>query len=394
MHRARLFFAGLAFFLAAAAFAVAVLVADDATPVPFARICLWTNLFFLWPAIRALWMRNAAPGYTYPAAWAEAGVFAVTFFASVIHHGCDSNATVRDALRFDTLWLLLIGAATMVTAVTVLMATWRRPADWTWQDARPSWCIGGAAVLAAAALAVGFGMAMAAASAEQLDGCLWPHPPLPDAGYTGTTAPALAKLWGVVDFVTAFAALVLAAIWLLQLTDTLTLAVFWLLAVLLLALKLMSSYVPGGLGEAAPMVGVAVAAALFLCCQLVVCCTYPEPVVQQLLARYDGWDLALAAVVSVVAVGLFLFDNTPPVHGAWHALGAAALYLVLESLYRDRSQHSWWFVAGGLTLGVAALLRQPPADAAAWILVVVAAVILVVVAAFRLAAPIPRGPPV
>lgn len=308
-----------------------------------ARLCQWSNAFFLLPVARALTFASQQPRrgrraaeVVFPAAWGAAGVYFLTFAASTVHHGCLPQQALRSDLAAETLILLWLG---VVLVIAVVFATTSQSARRV-PDARPGWVAGGLAVaLAGSVLLLMFGLF--AVARGRMDGCLWPHESGSDAlaAYNATTAPALARVWDIVDFVTAFSALVMAVLFVLQITDTLALGLFWAFAVLLIVLQLYRSFVPGGPGQGTIIAVVAVAGALFAACQLVVCCSYPPVLVANLLRRYDVVDLAASLLIGAAAITIFLVDNVPVMHSLWHVLGAAALYFTIESRYGG----SWLF---------------------------------------------------
>lgn len=334
---------------AALLIAIAATGGAGASAVAKARLCQWSNAFFLLPVVRALTFTKSrgdgdggggGGGPAYPAAWGAAGVFFMTFAASVLHHGCLADEQVRDAVAAETVWLLWLGVAVVLATVAVTARHWLATAA----AARPAWIAAGLVVAAAASVVV-LALALAAVGRGRMDGCLWPHARTGPAAaaYAADVAPALATVWDVVDFVTAFSALVMAALFLMQVTDTLALGLFWTFAVLLTALQLYRTLLPpgsgGGIGQGTIIAVVAAAGGLVAACQLAVCCSYPPALVRRLCRNYDVADVLATALVGAAAITIFLADNVPVMHSVWHVLGATALYFAIESRYRD----SWLF---------------------------------------------------
>jgi len=319
--------------------ALGLVLAIDQSPLTLARMCLWSNAFFLFPVFRAFLFAGGpgVRGYSFPAAWGEALVFLTTYAVSTVHHGCVPDDGTRLAVAADTAWMLLLGGCVALAAALYVAAAWLMRDKAT----RAHCIVVVLGVLAFAGLVTGFGLMLFWIGQQRMDGCLWLHDPLPDAAYTGPggTAAALVDVWDSADFVTAFSALLIAVLFLLQLSDTLVMGVFWAMAVLLVVMQLMRRLLPTGTGptQTDAITAVAVVGGTFLACQLLVCCTYDRRQRSTVLQRYDWLDFWAGLLLGLVAVLLFVLDNTSAVHSLWHALGALALYLSLEALYRRQS---------------------------------------------------------
>ena len=342
----------------AVAFAVAFL--PGGTDTGLARWCLWTNIFFLWPAVRALLFPTAAPTrVSFPAAWGEAAVFFVTFTVSTFHHGCLNTTAVREAVAAETYWLLFIGALAALVSVIFVGRAWLTSVryecreqestqflhvdehvppprecqqDAHWRD-RAWMCLGVGWMAAFGLVLAGFIVAMVR-TPDELDGCAWPHA-AGDPAYDATVVPELVRIWGGVDFVTAISAIAIGVLWLLQTTDTLNLAAFWTFAV---ALAIVQLYHFAGLVGTGTVLAVAgVVGGAFLCCQIIVCCSYPAPFVAELWKQYDLIDGVAALLAGGASLFLFFDMNGGIGHGFWHIFGGLFLYFLVESLYRKRS---------------------------------------------------------
>ena len=345
--------AAVAYVVLATSFAIAFLPGD--TDEGLVRWCLWTNIFFLWPTVRALLFATATPErVSFPAAWGEAAIFFVTFTVSTLHHGCLNSTPLRQAVAAETYWLLFLGTIAALLAIARVGYAWltavrydcrdgvgkfavrtgpdRCPRDANWRD-RAWGCLIGAWVVAFALIVAAFVVALVR-TPDTLDGCAFPHA-AGDAVYEGTTAVELARIWGGVDFVTAVSALAIGILWLLQTTDTLNLAMFWVFAVVVTMAQLYRF--AGLVAESAVLVAAAIVGGAFLLCQCVVCCSYPTPVVGEFWGRYDKVDAVLALLVGAAALFLFFGLNSATGHGWWHVFGGLALYFIVESLYRKRS---------------------------------------------------------
>lgn len=299
-----------------------------------ARLSLWSNLFYLWPTVRALLLRSGLPAaYTYPAAWGEATVFFVTFTVSTFHHGCHDNMAIRMKLAAETYWVLWIGV--MAALIAVAYTTWRWQRRAKWLASSIAWILVPLMALIVASIVV-LALLLHNVSDKELDGCAWPHA-AGDATYNAVDVVELVAIWSNVDYVTAFSALIIAILFIMQLTGTMMLALLWLFAVLLLVLRLFSEYLTNGPTQANIFATLLAGGALFAACQCAVCCSYPADARRVLVARYDWVDFAATMLVGTAAILVFVIDNTPAMHSIWHATGALALYFAVESLYRKHS---------------------------------------------------------
>lgn len=308
--------------------------AVSSSSLAHARLSLWTNLFYLWPTVRALFLPFGVPGATsYPAAWGEASVFFVTFVASSIHHGCSMNSVIRETLASETYWVLWIGSIVVLFAVAMTTSSWISRVNWTTNS---HICILLPTIVAAVASVIGFALLLHQTHKGQLDGCVWLHDS-PDADYEANYVPALVSIWDSVDYVTAFSALIVAVLFIVQATGTMTLAVFWPFAVFLLVLRLYAEMLPSGPSQGNIFGKIILGGVFFFGCQVALCCSYPRYVRTILLQSYDWIDFTASVLVGGTAIVLFVADNNAAVHSIWHALGALALYFAVESLYRKHS---------------------------------------------------------
>jgi len=283
-----------------------------------ARFSQWTNAVFVWPALRA-----AALG-----AYSETVVFALTLIVSVLHHGCLHDAAMRSALAAESFTLL--GTTLIVIIVgTAVLATHSRPR------------YRGYAGVAALALSVlvattVLGQAIFLVRRGRLDGCGYLHEPN-DGQYLALQAPSLVRVWSSVDFVTAFAALIVVFVYMFQTHVSVELGVFWLFVVVVLAGTLLdhAQLMTDGILFAVLIV---LAAAIIGGRLVLWCCIDDARHVAAAMRRYSAGDVVGGLLLAGAAVAIFIGHNEPAFHGWWHVLAAAALYLVVESVYAPKKQ--------------------------------------------------------
>lgn len=339
-----------AYLAGAVAVAVGLLAADG--DLGKERVSQWSNLFFLLPAVRALFFvgDDTPPATLYPGAWAEGIVFFVTFLASTAHHGCFANQGFREALAAESVFILWIGVLVFFWAAYTVAITWvtgapdsfvrLRSIDKKWSSETGA-SLSLAAILAVLVLLAGFLTSMVFASQQRLDGCFWVHGGPGDAEYASTQAPALASVWDTVDFVTAFSALVVSVLFLFHVQHSVAFGLFWVMAIVILAGKLGQTSGAGLLSQGGIIAVAAVFGACIAVCQCVVWCTYPPSVRRSFCAEYNWANFAITALAGVSAILLFTLENTPTTHSIWHALGALALYSAVESRYQKVSARDY-----------------------------------------------------
>lgn len=316
------------------AFAVTTLVIALATfrvdnAIALARFSLWTNVLFLWPVVRALSLGGAS----------EAVVFVITLVVSAFHHGCAADALVRQSLAVDT---YLVVAASLLTSVVAaasfavarirLLATTpaRARTDIASRHRSLLYAIVVAVSLVAAVSLSLFSLAVGAAARGALDGCAYPTS-APD--YADVIAPRLASLWGVIDYVTAFSAIIVVLVYFCQPRHRYELGAFWLLAVLVLVV---GAYVEAALVSPTTLFAIVGAAGFVLVLGRVLACwAMPRDQCGALVRRYRWADALAGAAIGGVAIFIFVDFNNAALHGWWHVAAALALYLIVESLYRD-----------------------------------------------------------
>jgi hypothetical protein len=263
--------------------------------VLYERFAVWSNVFFLWPTLVAF---NVG-------AHALASALAITYVASVFHHGCNYSPPVRLALAVDCYVLVALGLA----ALAVGVARSRDPLRW------PSAVALGLGALTAAAVGVPL------AASGMLDGCLYVH----EAGslvYEASIADALVHVWCVIDDVTASAALVAALVYYSREPLLHDFGHIWSLAMLALVLYAFQAYV--ALSDVL-VYGVLVGAiVLVLAARLAVACASQR-------RRFGALETLGAALVGGTGLAIFLTHNTAGFHGVWHALEAVAMLLLLTA---------------------------------------------------------------
>ena len=311
----------LGWWVAVATYVVAVVIVAAATyrpddPVALAHFSQWTNIFFVWPALRAVDL----------GAFSEAIVFSLTLVVSTLHHGCLPDAALRQAVAIDTYALLGTALITLVGASAVL-ATRRRPAY-----------RGFAAVAAIAGITLAgivlYAVAPSAVGKGTLDGCLYPHE-AGDPAYQPTVVPRLVDVWSTADFVTAFAALIVVFVYFFQTHPAVELGIFWLFTAIVLAGTLLEH--AQLLGDGVFFATVLVVAVVMVTGRLLLWCFFdPRERVRAAVERYQCCDVIFGLLLTGVALAIFIGHNEPAFHGWWHVLAAAALFLVMESVMTFR----------------------------------------------------------
>ena len=280
-----------------------------------ALFSLWTNVFFVWPALRA-----ASLG-----AFSETIVFALTLVASTFHHGCVNSTSTRHVLAPSTYIVLYLSSVAIIVGIAYFATTTTTVGP---RRTRKFAGIVVSAVLIVLSILVLL-IPLSEIGANRLDGCAYPYD---DDDYEGVTAPRLVDIWATVDFVTAFSALVVVIVYFFQTNRRVELGVFWLFAVIILLCTLLDR--AHLLSENVFFGAVAALALVFIVGRFSVwCCVLDEQETRRQWARYRLMDVLAGLLVGASAILVFVEFNANSVHGWWHILAATALYLMVESNY-------------------------------------------------------------
>ena len=249
---------------------------------------LWTNLFFLWPIVRAIFMPEAA--------WTEATVFLSTFVASSLHHACYDGAD--GSLLVQMYALLIIGIVVTVIAASVRLAYKRKR-----RLCEP---------LIIIAVGVALIIALIATSSDE---CV-----------------SSTRMMGRVDLVCAVASIVVVVVYVARFSRNVGFALFWALIVLTLVLAV--GYEGTVSIDSVPVI-VLIVITLIVVARIIYIVVYED--VRRFAHHYDSYDMVALVFVGIITLILFVNASNPIIHGLWHILGALSLYFALEILYRPVS---------------------------------------------------------
>jgi len=261
------------------------------------RFAQYTNALYVWPAV-ACALRGAD---------LFAAVLTWTFAASVLHHGCEL-VHHHGPGPHETYVLLLTGLAAVAIAYVYRSGS------------------GSAVAIVVALLLLTSGIVLLYGVAYSSDGC----------------AGGNAMIWSAIDYFTAISAAVYTAAYVMQLPEDAPrqhgdrAAVFWLIAVLALVLSVYATY--AHLSHAQALCILAVLFAVSLVAWLVLACgTFSGAQRRDYWSRYNAYDAVAAALLLALAVFLWLhFAGHADMHGWWHVVSAAAVYLAFESVTEAR----------------------------------------------------------
>jgi len=256
-------------------------------------------------------------------------VFSLTLLVSAVHHGCVNNEVERQRLAVDT--FTVVGLSVVVLIFGFAVSYYLSIRDRLQRAATMPLLFG--VVL----FTIGATVAFLVPATTLYDACLY--------SYTDDEAsevPLLVDIWSTVDFLTAFAALVVVIIYLFQIQHRVELAVFWLFLVVILVGTM---YSKAGLASLTSLyVYVTALAAVVITVRLWLCCTQSDEDRRRFVDRYDWCDLVLTVIIGTLAVSIFIAYNTASTHGWWHVAAAVALYLGVEAIYK---RYSFFVMAMG-----------------------------------------------
>lgn len=281
-----------------ASFALTALIIGLSTLTNVNRFFVWTNMLYAWPAARAV-----AIG-----AYSPALVFTLTALVSTFYHSCTESTVLRANLRLDAYAAAAV-IVTLLAAATIHHQRQRRADDGDF------WSI----IAALGALAAWIAT-LVIGVAGTLDGCMAPMP----------SAPALFGVWQELDFGTAFASLLVALLYFVDIGDALDVGVFYVFLVIMLVGK---RFVYAGFGtDTAVYTTLAIAGALVLVAR----CIHwgmDETAARdwRALKRRAGF-VVVALVATLLAFSFFAGD----IHGLWHIFSAAALLAILDTHHSVR----------------------------------------------------------
>jgi hypothetical protein len=279
---------------------------------------VWTNVFFLWPALRAASLL----------AWSEGFVFSLTLLVSAVHHGCVGDEVERRRLSVDT--FTVVGSSVVVLGLGFAISYYFSIRDRLQRAAAVP------LLFSVVFFIIGATVAILIPATTTYDACLY--------AYTDEESEAalLVDIWSTVDFLTAFASLIVVLIYLFQIRHRVELAVFWLFLVVILVGTL---YSRAGLASLTSLYAyVVVLAAIIITIRLWLCLTQSDEDRRRFVERYDWCDLVLTVVVGTLAISIFVAYNTASTHGWWHVAAAVALYLGVEAIYK---RYSFFVMAMG-----------------------------------------------
>jgi len=279
--------------------------------LPAARFSQLSNVLFVLPVVSALIIGS----------YSVATVFAVTFLASCLHHGCVWDDDLRAALATETFIVAGIGLVVIVAVAAVGLCR-RRDCDALWL-----------LVLGSAALVL-TGVALGYLSAGRLDGCAYIHDTTPDAlfQYNNFIVGILSTFWAVVDDTAAIAALVvaLADFFREPASAALSLGAFYTLVMLTFVLEFYHAHhLVGGIGDGLIFAIIGAGILVFALSRLCVLCT-PSLRPGRARRRYNCVEVLGAALVGVAALLVFVLGSGTE-HGWWHALASLALLLIIDA---------------------------------------------------------------